>query len=179
MAKRRVAKMQAGGQGEVASKQSPAITAAPAATLQETPAAPVSAPARESALLEDKGHLRADMRMMRALLRNPCYVPNEFFADAASDLMALSRKPEVDDRVKVGAIKTVTEIAKLNLKVNEVVANEGKSQQANAGSLIQVKVIVNLPDEKPQPKQVESKAVERVEQVEQVEAFPPASPGGT
>lgn len=112
---------------------------------------------RQSDLLEDVGHLRADMRMMRALARNPIYIPSPFFNESASQLIALSRQPGADPRVIVGAIKTVAEMVKLNLKTNELAAKANDAGGAGAdGTAVHVKVIVNMPEERPQPKVVEN-----------------------
>lgn len=145
-----------GGQGGSAAQDAapapvPASSPVPMAALLSPG---LNSPTLKSGWLKDQHHLKSDMRMLRALLRNPCYIPPSFFEEAANDLMILSRT-STDDRVKVGAIKTVAEIAKLNLKVNEV-ANGGKDDQADAGQAVQVKVIINMPDAKPQPKAVEA-----------------------
>lgn len=125
---------------------------------------------RKSDLLEDAGHLRTDMRMMRALMRNPVYIPPPFFEESAMQLINLSRIQGADPRVVVGAIKTVAEMVKLNLKVNELAMKE-KSSAGSAGPAVHVKVIVNMPEEKAQPKVVENLVVDT-----SVLANPPVSP---
>lgn len=70
------------------------------------------------ALLESRGHHRSDARMLRRLIRNPIYVPNAYFREAAGKLWHIANNAK-EERVKVVAIKTINDICKVNLLVRE------------------------------------------------------------
>jgi hypothetical protein len=76
-------------------------------------------------VLADRHHLRHDIRMMRRLIRNPVYVPNEFFAEGAKKLWDIVTDTEiVDQRVRVAAAKTIVDICKVNLEVHKHVSGD-------------------------------------------------------
>jgi len=69
-------------------------------------------------LLGDSKKTNEDIRTLRRLIRSPVHVPTEYFLEAAGKLWTVATTT-TDDRVKVNAIKAITDICKVNLLVRE------------------------------------------------------------